>query len=367
MRIGVNALYLIPGGVGGTEIYLRRLLEAMQALDRHELIVFTNRETGQLPGPSVELPVRAENRPARILYEQLRLPGVLRRHQIDVLLNPGFTAPLLSPVPQVTVFHDLQHKRHPEFFRWFDLPFWQFLLWASAHKSRRLIAVSEATRDDLLRFYRLRPETISVVHHGVEPAFFELAARREDAGFLLCASTTHPHKNHHRLLRAFQRLHTESPALRLVLTGVKGFAADEVARQVRALGLQGCVDLKGWVPREELYELFRRARGFVYPSRFEGFGMPVLEALAAGLPVACSGIEPLTSLTGGAALLFDPESDDAVLEALRKLARGEAPSTGPERAAPFTWRRAAELTFAAIEDSLRDGSSRRSSNRGTSQ
>ncbi|QOY87746.1 glycosyltransferase family 4 protein [Paludibaculum fermentans] len=360
MRIGVNALYLIPGGVGGTEIYLRRLLEAMERISQHEIVVFTNRETGPMGRVCVELPVTATSRPGRILYEQLRLPGVLRRARIDVVLNPGFTAPLLSGLPQVTVFHDLQHKRHPEFFRWFDLPFWRLLLWASAHKSRRLIAVSEATRDDLLKFYALDPRTISVVHHGVEPEFFELAARREDGGYLLCASTTHPHKNHDRLLRVFQRLVQEQPGWKLVLTGVKGFVTGEVEGLVRELGLEASVELKGWVPRAELYELFRRATGFIYPSRFEGFGMPVLEAMAAGLPVACGAIEPLKSLTGGAALLFDPESDEAMLEAMRKLVRGEAPKDGPLRAAPFTWQRAAELTLAAIEDSLRGGSSRRS-------
>lgn len=360
MRIGVNALYLIPGGVGGTEIYLRRLLEAMERISKHEIVVFTNRETGPMGQVCVQLPVTAASRPSRILYEQLQLPGVLRRERIDVVLNPGFTAPLLSGLPQVTVFHDLQHKRHPEFFRWFDLPFWRLLLWASAHKSRRLIAVSEATRDDLLKFYTLDARNISVVHHGVEPEFFELASRREDGGYLLCASTTHPHKNHDRLLRAFQRLVREQPGLRLVLTGVKGFVTGEVERLVRELGLEPSVELKGWVPRAELYELFRRATGFIYPSRFEGFGMPVLEAMAAGLPVACGDIEPLKTLTGGAALLFDPECDEAMLEAMRKLVRGEAPKEGPLRAAPFTWQRAAELTLAAIEDSLRGESSRRS-------
>ena len=117
MRIGVNALYLIPGGVGGTEIYLRRLLEALRAESRgHQLVVFTNRESGPLGEGSKVLPVSAASRPRRLLYEQLSLPGVLRREGIDVLLNPGFTAPLVCPVPQVTVFHDLQHKRHPEFF-----------------------------------------------------------------------------------------------------------------------------------------------------------------------------------------------------------------------------------------------------------
>jgi len=366
VRIGVNALYLIPGGVGGTEIYLRRLVEAMEeCAGGHELVVFCNEETGALGSHSVRLPVRAASRPRRILYEQFILPGILRREGIMVLFNPGFTAPWLAGIPQVTVFHDLQHKRHPEYFRWFDVPFWRLLLWMAVKRSRRLIAVSEATRDDILRFYHLEPDRVSVVHHGVESAFFELAGRRSPGGYLLCASTTHPHKNHTRLLRAFRVLRREQPGLKLILTGVQGFASHDVEEQAGAPDLAEAVELRGWVPREELYELFRCAEGFVYPSLFEGFGMPVLEALAAALPVACSDIEPLRSLAGGRAILFDPENDGAILDAMRRLVRGEAPTGGPRRAAEFTWQRAAQLTLEIIEDSLRGGSSRRSGNRGT--
>ena len=180
MRIGINALYLIPGGVGGTEVYLRRLVEALEGLESgHEFVILTNRETGRLGKRCVELPVRAAFRPGRLLYEQLRLPGVLKREGIDALLNPGFTAPAWAGVPQVTVFHDLQHKRHPEFFRWFDLPFWELLLWVAVRRSERLIAVSDATRADLKKYYGT---DAAVVEHGVEPEFFELARRREDGG-----------------------------------------------------------------------------------------------------------------------------------------------------------------------------------------
>ncbi len=347
MRIAINALYLIPGGVGGTEVYLRRLVEALEELNtEHEFVVFTNRETGALGRECVQLPVRASFRPGRILYEQLALPAVLRRERIDVLLNPGFTAPLPATLPQVTVFHDLQHKRHPEYFRWFDLPFWQFLLWASAKRSTRLIAVSESTRDDLLKYYGVRSE---VVHHGVEPEFFALRERREDSGYLLCASTTHPHKNHERLLRAFAALKKEKPDVRLVLTGVRGFAAETVDGLVRELRLEQSVEIKGWLSREELYEVFRRARGLVYPSRFEGFGMPVLEAMAAGLPVACSGIEPLRSLAGGHALLFSPDSTQEMLAAMLQLALGAVPTCPAEYVANFTWERAAKSTLHVIQ------------------
>jgi glycosyltransferase involved in cell wall biosynthesis len=351
MRIGINALYLIPGGVGGTETYLRCLVSALEQLPHgHEIVVFANRETGRLGSQCVAVPVNARFRPARIAFEQCALPFLLHRRRIDVLLNPGFTAPLFAGIAQVTVFHDLQHKRHPEYFRWFDLPFWNLLLWLSAKRSDRLIAVSEATRQDLLRFYG---RDAAVAPHGVEEEFFALALRRQPGDFLLYPSTTHPHKNHARLLRVFARLRKDHPGLRLTLTGVRGFVEDRVQRDIRELGLQDAVDCKGWLPRAELLELYRRARGFVYPSLFEGFGMPVLEALAAGLPVACSNIEPLRSLAGGCALLFDPEDENEMLGALARLLAGEAPPGGQERARQFTWRRAAEKTLAVLEEAYR--------------
>ena len=137
--------------------------------------VFTNRETGEDLVPRQEnftfapQPVRAASRPWRILWEQTGLVAELRRRKIEVLLNPGFTAPWFAPCPSVTVFHDLQHKRHPEYFRWFDLPFWNLLLGASARRSARLIAVSEATREDLRRYYG---RDAAVIHHGVERGVF---------------------------------------------------------------------------------------------------------------------------------------------------------------------------------------------------
>ncbi len=359
MRIGVNALYLIPGAVGGTEIYLRSLLAALAAIDgSNRYFVFVNRETGDDLAPKaanfrvLRQVVPGRIRAARLIWEQKVLPLQALWHRLDVMFNPGFTAPVISPAVNVTVFHDLQHKRHPEYFRWFDLPAWRLMLWASAHASRMLVAPSEATRADLLRYYSLAPARVATVPHGVDERFFELGRERrkeEVEPLLLCVSTLHPHKNIERLVRVFGRFRATHPEYRLVLAGMRGFHAGSVEALIDALELRDSVRVTGWIEREELYGLYRRARGFLYPSAFEGFGMPVLEALAAGIPTACSAVEPMLGIAGGAAETFSPEDDGAMLQAMERLLRVPAvDERGPARAALYSWRRAAEQTLAVI-------------------
>jgi len=363
MRIGVNALYLIPGGVGGTEIYLRHLLRALAAIDaKNEYVVFTNIETGaDIAPPSprfrvLRLGVRAALRPARIVWEQTALPLAARRARLDVLLNPGFTAPVAPPCPNVTVFHDLQHKRHPEYFRWFDLPAWRFFLWAAAHRSALVLADSEPTRADLLSYYGLPESKVRLVPLGADPRFFEIAAAaREPKPYILCASTLHPHKNLVALIRAFSALRRKRPEYSLVITGVRGFHTRAVEAAIDESGVRGSVRLTGWIEREELYALFRDAWAFVYPSTFEGFGLPVVEALAAGLPTACSAVEPINSIAGDAALKFDPLDAGALEAALERIAadgelRSRLAAAGPARAREFSWERTAGLTLAALEE-----------------
>jgi glycosyltransferase involved in cell wall biosynthesis len=286
------------------------------------------------------------------LWEQIALPYQAKRCRLDVMFNPGFTAPLLAACPLVTVFHDMQHKRHPEHFRWFDLPFWRLLLWASAHRSQRLIAVSEATRSDLLHYYRLPPERITVIPHGVDPRFFALG-RAHIESYVLCVSTLHPHKNLDRLIRVYGR---HKHRFRLVLAGMRGFDTRSLERSIAELGLSDSVKLTGWIAREELYRLYERALAFIYPSTFEGFGMPVLEAMAAGIPTACADIPPLREVAGEAALFFDPLNEDAIGAALDLITtdgalRGRLAEAGPARARGFTWEKTALATLRALTGS----------------
>jgi glycosyltransferase involved in cell wall biosynthesis len=367
MRIGINALYLIPGGVGGTEIYLRSLLAALAKLDReNEYYVFTNRETGRDLVPEREnfhhVPqrVRAGNRPARILWEQIVLPVHVLRLRLKVLFNPGFTGPLLATCPQVTVFHDLQHKRHPENFRWFDLPFWRLLLWLSLHRARVLIAVSGATKTDMLRYYRVPFAKIRVVPHGVDAEFYALRpASSPVSPYILTVSTLHPHKNLDMLLKVFAEFRRDRPAYRLTIAGLLGFYTEPLQSLRESLGLRDCVTFTGWIPREQLlHDLFAHARAFIYPSKFEGFGMPVLEAMAAGLPTACSNIEPLAGIVNGGAATFNPADPIAMRHALFRITEDEPlrkrlTEAGRARARLFTWEAAAEATLAAIKAAVK--------------
>ena len=355
-RIGINALYLTPGDVGGTEIYLRELLEALARIDANNLyFVFTNLETGadlvprQANFQRKAQTVRARCRPARILWEQTVLPLEAARYRLDVLFNPGFTSPFLAPCPSITVFHDLQHKRHPEHFRPFDLPFWRLLLWMAAHRSRHLIATSQATRADLQHFYRIPAKSATVIPHGVGDRFFALDRSRTEP-YLLYVATLHPHKNHERLLRAYARRPRRE---RLVLAGLAGFHAKAVEALIAQLHLGDSVHLTGWIPREELYGLYARAAACVIPSTFEGFGMPVLEALAAGIPTACSDIPPLRESAGDAALFFDPLDENAISAALDRITEDEPlrrtlAQSGPQQARLFTWENTARKTLEIL-------------------
>jgi glycosyltransferase involved in cell wall biosynthesis len=360
-RFGVNALYLIPGEVGGTEIYLRELLAALARIDSaNEYFVFTNFETGADLVPRQanchwkQQAVRGRLRPARILWEQIVLPLEISRYRLDALFNPGFTCPILAPCPSITVFHDLQHKRHPEHFRWFDLPFWRILLWASAYRSRKIIVVSEATRDDLLHFYPWASGRETVIPHGVEPGFFSLDRARLEP-YVLCVSTLHPHKNLDRLIRAYAR---RKRSFLLVLAGMRGFYTEFLEALIAELKVTDSVTLTGWIPRTELYRLYEQALAFIYPSTFEGFGMPVLEALAAGIPTACSDIPPLRAIAGDAALFFDPANEDSITAALERITSDDAVRTrlaeaGPRQARQFTWERAAEQTLQVLRATAR--------------
>lgn len=383
MKIAVNTLFLLPGQVGGTEIYTRSLIGAMAEVSlRHRLILFTNRENHDTfaDGPGLErvrCPVRAASRPARIAWEQLALPWQLLAVGADVVFSPGFTTPICCGTPTVVTVHDLIWRTHPQNFPPSYRLFLETLIPWSAGRARRVIAVSRFTADRLCRTYGVPVTKVRVIHEAPARALLERAAAaarpeeearaRLDAlgvgpAHILCVSTLAPHKNIRRLLQAFRDVksrlsgHRGLEDIQLVLTGIKGRSHGELREMANRLELgQSDLLVTGWVADEDLALLYRTARLFAYPSLHEGFGLPLLEAMAFGIPVASSNATALPEVGGDAVFWFDPQNTammgDTLFRALTDtgLARRMA-LRGTERVRRFSWERAARQTINLLLD-----------------
>jgi glycosyltransferase involved in cell wall biosynthesis len=254
--------------------------------------------------------------------------GPLRRElelaRLDAIHFPlSVMLPIIKQPPAAATILDLQHEFLPENFGRAELAYRRFLYGLTARRSQIVIAISEHARETLIERLRLAPERVRTIHLGVDLKRFT-PANVEREPFLLYPANRWPHKNHERLFAAFALLRAEQPELQLVLTGT-GHA--DVPEGVEA---------RGRVSPEELVELSRRAAALVFPSLYEGFGQPPLEALACGCPVACSDLPPLREVCGDAAVYFDPLDADSIAAATRTaIDRGGA--SGPAHAALFSW------------------------------
>jgi glycosyltransferase involved in cell wall biosynthesis len=274
--------------------------------------------------------------------------------------------PLAAPCPGVVTVHDLAFVRTPETMRPVKRLYLTALCRASVRRAAHVIAVSQQTATDLQHCFGTPPARITVVHNGVAARFTprradELAAFRQQRGlpsrYLLYLGTLEPRKNLEHLVRAFAQWRTATATMpathdvKLVLAGAKGWYYTEIFRAVEALGLAEQVIFPGFIPGDELPDWYAAATAFVFPSRFEGFGLPVLEAMACGTPVVCSRAPGVSEVAGDAALTFPPHDVDALAAALEVVvnqpaARQELAKRGLAQAARFTWRRSAETTLA---------------------
>ena len=282
-----------------------------------------------------------------------------------MVFSPGFTVPLVSAGRKVTVIHDLQHKRLPRNFGAVERQAWNFAVWSAVRVSDRLVTPSETAKADVANVYGIPEDRITVIPHGVEESFFGLKenaaydesllaeAKIPDRPYLLAVSTLHPHKNWERLIEAYSKVADEGLEEDLVIAGLPGKSWNRIHERVASSGLGDRVHLVGWTPRRVLSALFKYATALIFPSTFEGFGIPVIEAMAAELPVACSDIPVLRETAGEAAVFFDPLSVDQIAEALTRVLsdaalRNELVNLGRARTAGFTWRQAAERTLAVL-------------------
>jgi glycosyltransferase involved in cell wall biosynthesis len=368
LHVGLNLVFLVPGATGGTETVARELLPELVAVAPDwRFTAFVNLEAASSADrwweelmPAVTVPVHAARRAQWVRGEQLLLPRLAGRAGIDLLHSLANTSPARGRYRRVVTVHDLLYRVAPEAHLGVNALGMRVLVPLAVRRADRVISVSRNTRDDLVRLLGVPSERVDVVPSGVgttaraEPLGEDEVRRRHGLGerpIALSVSAMRPHKNLERLLEALARL----PAGRrpvLVVPGYHTAYEGRLRERASALRLDDDVRFLGWTDGAELEGLYRAARCFVFPSLYEGFGLPVLEAMARGVPVACSNRSALPEVAGDAALLFDPEDVAAIADALERLLTDDALAqrlgeAGREQAQQFSWRRAAEGTLAS--------------------
>jgi len=344
-RVLVDARKAHDFGIG---TYVRGLLGGLAGLDRYEVHALV------LPGEEALLPPGVSTRTCAAPHYSFEELVAVRRSisalKPDVFHAPHYVVPFFPPRATVVTIHDLMHLTRPEH----DAPAKRFyarwMIGRALRLSARVIAVSESTKKEILAFGPEWGGKVVVIPNGVREDFFERgkdnAPESLPLSYLLFLGNDKPHKNLEGLLAAFTRLRVSSPSLSLVLAGM-------ARNRIKAEGVQ-CI---GFVPDAEVPALVAAARALVLPSFAEGFGLPVLEAQAAGTPVACSDLPALREAAGDAAVFFDPHDAVSIAEALGALLGDEEKrdflrKRGRERAAQFTWSRVAERTAGIYESVL---------------
>lgn len=335
MRVGISLLTLVPGVVGGSETYARELVRALDRVGELEYRVFAPSIVEDLDGQSVRSYRAGRTMPRRTLAmtEAFLRPGPIKRElrldELDAIHFPLTVAlPRVDDPPAAVSLLDIQHLVYPEFFSRAERLYRRFAYGWSLREARAVIAISRHGKETLIERMGLDADRIHVIHLGLDHKLFRPGEEPREP-FLLYPANPWPHKNHARLFEAFAELRRRRPELRLVLTGTG----------LERLSPPQGVIVRGRVPRDQLASLYRRASALVFPSLYEGFGQPPLEAMASGCPVASSTAGALPEVCGNAARYFDPTSVDELVEAvLTVLADPDRlVERGVERAAEFTW------------------------------
>jgi glycosyltransferase involved in cell wall biosynthesis len=375
VRVGVNCLFMIPGEVGGAETYLRQTLASMAAgFPDKVLVLFTNRENdralreefspfGQIRFVNLDFP--AMNRYARIVREQVDLPRKVKASGVDVLWSPGYTSPRYLSVPAVTSILDMQYKSHPE-----DLtPLARFvtdlLVRSACRRSRAIITISEFSKREIVRHTGMRPERIHVTPLAADAVFGEPLPPGElrqrlvrllgyDGPYLLAVSNTYPHKNIAAAVKAFGEVMYDIPH-RLVLVGQPRLGEGAVQKECALLGDRGRLHrLRYLAERSDLRALYQGADIFLLPSLYEGFGLPVLEAMMSGTPVIAARSGAVEEVAGECVEFFDHRKGGDLAAGImnvlswRGKERESFVSRGRVRSREFSWEKTAERTMEAL-------------------
>ena len=363
MRIVINGLFVIPNQVGGSETYLRGLIDGLSKVDaRNEYILCLGSDAAATFRPPdnhwriLASPVRSARRPLRLSFEQLWLPMVAAKLGADLIHSAGYTAPLISTARRVVSILDMNYKRHPEDLSVVERCVYSILIPQVARQSQHVITLSGAAREDIVRWTSVAGSKITAIPLAPRAMWpgdpRDDHARIDAAGvvppYILSVAAAYPHKNLMRLVQAFPLEDRTDQSVQLVIVGLKGRAEAPVHAVAKANG-RSCRIL-GWVGDALLASLYRQALALAFPSLYEGFGLPILEAMSLGTPVLTSNFGAMTEVAGGAAELVDAYDADAIRHGLRRLAhnrrrREELRQLGLRRAAQFSWTRTAEDTL----------------------
>jgi len=377
MRIGINALFMIPGIVGGSETILRNLISNLASIDSHnEYVLFTNQENSgsfNLDQPNffeVRCPIPARFRPARTLWEQFILPIQCQWHRIDLLHSPGYVSPIALPCSSVVSILDMNYFFFPEDWSKFALWVLKILVPLSARRSCEIIALSQSSKRHIMKALHISEDKINVTYMGVDKIFHprhnhrQILEMRKRIGikgdFILCVANSHPHKNLRRLLQAYYILRKDKKIThQLLLAGNPGRDHLELVRIVRKLGIGQEVIFTGYIPHHQMPLAYQAADLFVFPSLYEGFGLPILESMACGTPVVSSNAASLPEVVGRAGILVDPYDANEMAGAMSRVLTdkklvGTLIKEGLKHSKKFSWAETAKQTLAIYQKATAD-------------
>lgn len=354
------------GTKGGMETYARELYRELGSMDTGlEFVALASREGGRMdlswfPGEVIKSQISGENRAVWALGELVASSGYASRRKVDLVHSPATLGPMWTRMPAVVTIHDTLYWSHPELMptALYTRPV-KLMERLVSRNASQVITDSEFAAGELAKYLKIPSGRLHVIplagRAKVAPGEYATDSRRRP--LLLASGQRLAHKNWDGLLRGLVRIPADRRP-QLCITGAHG--DDPLVRVVAELGLGEWVDLRGWVEEAELVELYRTATALVFPTFVEGFGLPVVEAMASGLPVLCSDIPVFREVAGDAVRYFDPHSPDDIAHAIESLLADPAAlvtlaAAGPGQAANFTWHRCAEATLAVFELALSGG------------
>lgn len=365
MWIGINLLYLLPDKVGGTETYVRELLSNLEVLDnKNRYFIFTNIEndsTFDFKSPNflkIRCNVSAKNKFLRTLYEQLIFPIIIKKNKIDILHSPGYVTPIFGNCIKITTIHDLQYIHYPNFFSKIKLWYWKLFIPLSVKYSDVILTVSQSSTDDILNNFNISPNKVFYTHLASRMSKIRSNGKSEildifhkykiEKKYLLSVASLLPHKNIDNLTKAFDRISVER---QLVLVGGNDGLINDIKSKIvdKIKNLQNII-FTGYLDKSTLKSLYENADLFVLPSLFEGFGIPLLEAMSVGCPVAASDRTSIPEVVGDAAVLFNPEDVDNIVDSIEKVLldqnlRKELIYKGYNRSTEFSWEKMTKETL----------------------